>query len=80
MQQYPSVGPAGGKHTNAIKVLPSKTPADQAASLDPLIGKKIWIRRPADNHFYEAVITAKVCLDQNSCQNLWLSFYLSFIR
>lgn len=29
----------------------------EAASYDPLIGKKVWTRWPEDNHFYEAVIT-----------------------
>lgn len=29
----------------------------EAATYDPLIGRKVWTRWPADNHFYEAVIT-----------------------
>ncbi|KAL5765083.1 hypothetical protein ACOSP7_017379 [Xanthoceras sorbifolium] len=29
----------------------------EAATYDPLIGRKVWTRWPEDNHFYEAVIT-----------------------
>lgn len=34
----------------------TKEPAE-AATQDPLIGRKVWTRWPDDNHFYAAVIT-----------------------
>ncbi|KAF3452598.1 hypothetical protein FNV43_RR03031 [Rhamnella rubrinervis] len=33
------------------------TEGAEAATYDPLIGRKVWTRWPEDNHFYEAVIT-----------------------
>ncbi|XP_027365601.1 protein EMSY-LIKE 3-like isoform X2 [Abrus precatorius] len=57
--QYTSAGPTGGRHftnRNSSSALASNAPAE-AASFDPLIGKKVWTRWPEDNHFYEAVIT-----------------------
>lgn len=29
----------------------------EAANFDPLIGRKVWTRRPEDKNFYEAIIT-----------------------
>ncbi|KAF7804137.1 protein EMSY-LIKE 1-like isoform X1 [Senna tora] len=57
--QYPSSGPAGGRHfinRSASSALASNASAE-AATFDPYIGKKVWTRWPEDNHFYEAVIT-----------------------
>ncbi|KAJ1423243.1 ENT domain [Sesbania bispinosa] len=56
---YTSAGPTGGRHftnRNSSSALASNAPAE-AATFDPLIGKKVWTRWPEDNHFYEAVIT-----------------------
>lgn len=65
--QYPSAGPARGRRftdRGSFNARSSNAPAE-AASSDPLIGKKVWTRWPEDNHFYEAVITdynpAEVC-------------------
>lgn len=57
--QYPCTGFAG--RTQIQKQGFSDTfavdePA-KAANFDPLIGRKVWIRRRADKKFYEAVIT-----------------------
>ncbi|XP_028777616.1 protein EMSY-LIKE 1 isoform X2 [Neltuma alba] len=56
--QYPA-GAAGGRHLtsrSSFNARPSNASAEAATS-DPLIGKKVWTRWPEDNHFYEAVIT-----------------------
>ncbi|KAL5719534.1 hypothetical protein ACHQM5_012294 [Ranunculus cassubicifolius] len=48
--QYPSRAPSG--------TLPATDPAESAGAFDPsLIGRKVRTRWPADNSFYEAVIT-----------------------
>lgn len=66
--QYTSAGPTGGRHfaNRSSNALAPNAPAEVAA-FDPFIGKKVWTRWPADNHFYEAVVTdynpADVCLD-----------------
>ncbi|KAI4348766.1 hypothetical protein L6164_009448 [Bauhinia variegata] len=57
--QYTSAGPGGRRpflNRSSSSVLASNAPVE-AASFDPLIGKKVWTRWPEDNHFYEAVIT-----------------------
>ncbi|RDY01412.1 Protein EMSY-LIKE 3, partial [Mucuna pruriens] len=51
----------------------------EAASYDPWIGRKVWTRWPADNHFYEAVITDynaaegrhALVYDMNSANETW---------
>ncbi|KAM5582443.1 protein EMSY-LIKE 3 [Rosa sericea] len=46
--QAPNRGSSGG----FVATEPAET-----TTYDPLIGRKVWTRWPADNHFYEAVIT-----------------------
>lgn len=65
--QYPSTGPAGSRrflNRSASAVL-STNERPEAATFEPLIGRKVWTRWPDDNNFYEAVITdynhAEVC-------------------
>ncbi|KAL2323826.1 hypothetical protein Fmac_022884 [Flemingia macrophylla] len=51
----------------------------EASSYDPWIGRKVWTRWPADNHFYEAVITDynadegrhALVYDMNSANETW---------
>lgn len=58
--QFPSTGLASRSQ------LTNQGGPAEAASYDPKIGRKVWTRWPADNHFYEAVISdynpAEVCL------------------
>ncbi|XP_019427206.1 PREDICTED: protein EMSY-LIKE 1-like isoform X1 [Lupinus angustifolius] len=57
--QYTSAGPTVGRHFinhNSSSAFASGAPAE-AAAFDHLIGKKVLTRWPADNRFYEAVIT-----------------------
>ncbi|KAF8398493.1 hypothetical protein HHK36_017422 [Tetracentron sinense] len=57
--QYPSTGPTGrGQVANrgSSGALVANEPAE-AATFDPLIGRKVMTRWPEDNNFYEAVIT-----------------------
>ncbi|KAK4789558.1 hypothetical protein SAY86_016862 [Trapa natans] len=54
----PSPGPAGrpqATNPSTLGGFSSNEPAE-AATYDPLIGKKVWTRWPDDNNFYEAVI------------------------
>jgi hypothetical protein len=65
--QYPSTGPAGSRHflNRSSSVVLSTNERAEAATFEPLIGRKVWTRWPDDNNFYEAVITdynhAEVC-------------------
>lgn len=66
--QFPSIGLTGktqATNRGSSGAFATNEPAE-AASYDPLIGRKVWTRWPEDNHFYEAVITdynsAEVCL------------------
>ncbi|KAK7267352.1 hypothetical protein RIF29_20021 [Crotalaria pallida] len=52
--QYTSAGSTVGRRFNNHNS--SSAPAE-AATFDPLIGKKVWTRWPEDNQFYEAEIT-----------------------
>lgn len=59
--QYPTPGPSGrAQFGNRV------SEPVEAASFDPLIGRKVRTRRPDDNNFYEAVIAdcnaAEVCM------------------
>ena len=57
--QYPSSGPVGSRHfanRGSSGALVANEPAE-AATFEPLIGRKVWTRWPDDNNFYEAVIT-----------------------
>lgn len=60
--QYASSGPTGRGQVGNRGV---NEPAE-AATFDPLIGRKVRTRWPDDNNFYEAVITdynpVEVCL------------------
>ncbi|XP_028759848.1 protein EMSY-LIKE 3 isoform X3 [Neltuma alba] len=63
--QFPSTGHTGRTQANnqgSSGAFATNEPPE-AASYDPLIGKKVWTRWPEDNHFYEAVIT-----DYNSAE------------
>ncbi|XP_031400721.1 protein EMSY-LIKE 3 isoform X2 [Punica granatum] len=55
----PSPGLAGRPHGADPSSLGGFAPNEpaEAATYDPLIGKKVWTRWPDDNNFYEAVIT-----------------------
>ncbi|KAE8125361.1 hypothetical protein FH972_020180 [Carpinus fangiana] len=57
--QYPSTGPAGSRHflNRSSSVVLSTNERAEAATFEPLIGRKVWTRWPDDNNFYEAVIT-----------------------
>lgn len=65
----PSSGPSGrGQFGNRVS---------EAASSDPLIGRKVRTRWPDNNNYYEAVIT-----DYNAAEVhmiLWLMFIYLFI-
>ncbi|KDO50142.1 hypothetical protein CISIN_1g015970mg [Citrus sinensis] len=57
--QYPPTGPAANRsfiNRSSSGNIPTNEPAE-AATFDPLIGRKVWTRWPEDNSFYEAVIT-----------------------
>ncbi|GLT96172.1 hypothetical protein SLE2022_138150 [Rubroshorea leprosula] len=54
--RYPSGVPAGNRQFNKHGSLSANEPAD-AATIHPLVGRKVWTRWPEDNNFYEAVIT-----------------------
>ncbi|XP_024037400.1 protein EMSY-LIKE 1 isoform X2 [Citrus clementina] len=57
--QYPPTGPAANRsfiNRSSSGNIPTNEPAE-AATFDPLIGRKVWTRWPEDNNFYEAVIT-----------------------
>lgn len=56
--QYPSglTGRTQVANRGTSVALATKESAE-AASYEPLIGRKVWTRWPEDNHFYEAVIT-----------------------
>ncbi|KAE8678841.1 Protein EMSY-LIKE 3 [Hibiscus syriacus] len=57
--RYPSAGlPGRPQASNCMfsGAFTTNEPAE-AATYDPLIGRKVWTRWPEDNHFYEAVIT-----------------------
>ncbi|GKV34580.1 hypothetical protein SLEP1_g42943 [Rubroshorea leprosula] len=53
---YPSGVPAGNRQFSNHGSLSANEPAD-AATIHPLVGRKVWTRWPEDNNFYEAVIT-----------------------
>ncbi|XP_059651798.1 protein EMSY-LIKE 3-like isoform X2 [Cornus florida] len=56
--QYPSSGPTGrGQLGNRVSSGALASEPAEAASFDPLIGRKVRTRWPDDNNFYEAVIT-----------------------
>lgn len=56
--QYPSSGPTGrGQLGNRVSSTALASEPAEAASFDPLIGRKVRTRWPDDNNFYEAVIT-----------------------
>ncbi|KAA8520293.1 hypothetical protein F0562_014549 [Nyssa sinensis] len=56
--QYPSSGPTGRAQLgNRVSSGALASEPAEAASFDPLIGRKVRTRWPDDNNFYEAVIT-----------------------
>ncbi|XP_023903424.1 protein EMSY-LIKE 3 isoform X1 [Quercus suber] len=58
-KSYPSAGLTGRapvSNWGSSGPFATKEPAE-AATQDPLIGRKVWTRWPDDNHFYAAVIT-----------------------
>uniref|UniRef100_A0A5B6ZMA1 ENT domain-containing protein n=1 Tax=Davidia involucrata TaxID=16924 RepID=A0A5B6ZMA1_DAVIN len=56
--QYPSSGPTGrGQLGNRVSSGALASEPAEAASFDPLIGRKVRTRWPDDNNFYAAVIT-----------------------
>ncbi|GLT96166.1 hypothetical protein SLE2022_138100 [Rubroshorea leprosula] len=61
---YPSGVPAGNRQFSNHGSLSANEPAD-AATIHPLVGRKVWTRWPEDNNVCEAVITdynhADVC-------------------
>lgn len=64
---YPSSVPAGNHYVNrSSSGALAANEHTEAATSDPLIGRKVWTRWPEDNSFYEAVITdynpAEVCI------------------
>ncbi|MQL69652.1 hypothetical protein Taro_001926 [Colocasia esculenta] len=63
--QYPSAVPPGRAQL-ANRIVGGTEPT----SFDPLIGRKVWTRWPADNNFYEAVIT-----DYNPAEGLHALVY-----
>ncbi|GAV63945.1 LOW QUALITY PROTEIN: ENT domain-containing protein [Cephalotus follicularis] len=76
--QYPFTGPSGNRQyldRSSSGTFPSIEPAEA----DPLIGNKVWTRWPADNNFYEAVITDydpaeglhALVYDQNTPNQTW---------
>lgn len=83
-------GPPSGAKSKKPKSFPSTGLASrsqvtnqggpaEAASYDPKIGRKVWTRWPADNHFYEAVISDynpaegqhALVYDMNSANETW---------
>ncbi|KAG9160138.1 hypothetical protein Leryth_015030, partial [Lithospermum erythrorhizon] len=57
-KSYPSSGPSGrGQLGNRVSSGAFASEPAEAATLDPLIGRKVRTRWPDDNNFYEAVIT-----------------------
>ncbi|XP_043814649.1 protein EMSY-LIKE 1 isoform X2 [Manihot esculenta] len=55
---YPSSVPAGNHYVNrSSSGALAANEHTEAATSDPLIGRKVWTRWPEDNSFYEAVIT-----------------------
>lgn len=58
IKQYPSSGPGGRNQVpNRVTSGTGTGELAEAASIDPLVGKKVRTRWPDDNNFYEAVIT-----------------------
>lgn len=54
--QYPTAGP-GGRGQVANPPSGARIEPAEAATFNPLIGRKVLTRWPEDNNFYEAVIT-----------------------
>lgn len=50
--------------------------SSEAATYDPLIGRKVWTRWPEDNHFYEAVITDYNPIEVSSTVDCAVFLYL----
>lgn len=74
--QYSSAGPSGRgliANRNSSGAPVTVEPAKKAP-YDPLIGRIVMTRWPADNHFYEAVIT-----DYNPVEVSLLSFSMSLL-
>lgn len=65
--RYPSTEPARNRQLINRSSLGGHAVNEhpEAATFDPLIGRKVWTRWPADNSFYEALVTdydaAAVC-------------------
>ncbi|KAJ4724149.1 Protein EMSY-LIKE 3 [Melia azedarach] len=62
LRPAPPSGPKGKKPKSLSTGLTGRAQvanrgSSEAATYDPLIGRKVWTRWPEDNHFYEAVIT-----------------------
>ena len=70
--QYPSSNASGrGQIPNQGR--PDLSNAVDAATSNPLIGRKVRTRWPDDNNFYEAVIT-----EYNPVE-VWVAFYSSYL-
>lgn len=68
---YSSTDPARNRQIAKRSSSDGRAEPIGAATFDPLIGRKVWTRWPADNSFYEAVITnydaVEVCSITGRC-------------